>query len=167
MRQASNAPLNAALDKIGPLLTWPGKPGAAGEVPIEPLAPAQQARFETGKQLYAAICAACHQPHGLGLEGLAPPLADSEWVTGSVERLGRIAINGVRGPIQVGTLRYSLDMPAWGVLNDEQLAAIFTYLRREWGHAAAPVEPEMVKQIRAAVAGRQDAWTQVELLKVP
>jgi hypothetical protein len=30
-----------------------------------------------------------------------------------------------------------------------------------------PVDPEAIKNIRAAVAGRQDAWTQVELLKVP
>jgi mono/diheme cytochrome c family protein/glucose/arabinose dehydrogenase len=166
LRETTNASVKTALGKIEPLLTWPGKPGAAGEVPVEPLAPAQQARFETGKQLYLGTCGACHQPHGLGLEGLAPPLADSDWVTGSVERLGRIALNGVRGPIQVGTAKYSLEMPAWGVLNDEHLAAIFTYIRREWGHAAAPVEPETVRNIRAALAGRQDAWTQVELLKV-
>jgi mono/diheme cytochrome c family protein/glucose/arabinose dehydrogenase len=167
LRAGSNSSLGAALDKVAHVLTWPGKPGTAAEASAEPLTPEQEARFEVGKQLYAGTCGACHQSHGLGLEGLAPPLADSEWVTGSVERLGRIAINGVRGPIQVGNTRYSLDMPAWGVLGDDQLAAILTYIRHEWGHTAAPVEPDTIKRIRTAVADRQDAWTQVELLKVP
>ena len=167
LRQASSPSLNTALDQIAPLLTWPGKPGASGEVAVEPLTTAQQAQFETGRQLYAGTCSACHQPHGLGVEGLAPPLAESEWVTGSVERLARIAINGVRGPIQVGNSRYGLDMPAWGALGDDQLAAVLTYIRREWGHTAPPVEPDTIKTIRATVADRLDAWTQPELLKVP
>ena len=57
-------------------------------------------------------------------------------------------------------------MPPWGVLGDEQLAAIFTYLRREWGHTAAPVETEAVAKVRAAIKDRQDAWTEPELLKL-
>lgn len=157
---------DATFTKADALFTWPGKPGAAPEVPVEPFTAEQQTRFDLGKVLYSATCGACHQVHGLGLEGLAPPLVDSEWVTGSVERLARIAINGVRGPIQVGDRRYGLDMPALGALGDEQLAAIFTYIRREWGHTSAPVEPDTIKKIRAAVANRNDAWTQPELLKV-
>ena len=54
--------------------------------------------------------------------------------------VARIAINGVRGPIEVANRKYRLDMPPWGVLDDPSLAAIFTYLRREWGHTAAPVD---------------------------
>ena len=52
------------------------------------------------------------------------------------------------------------------MLGDEQLAAIFTYLRREWGHTAAPVETEAVAKVRAAIKDRQDAWTEPELLKL-
>lgn len=159
--------LKTTFGKVEALFTWPGKPGAVAETPMEPLTAAQQARFEAGKLLYAGTCGSCHQTHGLGLDGLAPPLADSEWVNGSVERLARIAINGVRGPIEVAGRRYGLDMPAWGALNDEHLASILTYIRREWGHAAAPVEIDIVKQIRAKVADRRDAWTQPELLKIP
>jgi mono/diheme cytochrome c family protein len=155
------------VERATAVLTWPGKPGAAAEVEVTPLTAEEQARFNKGQMLFVATCASCHQPHGLGLEGLAPPLADSEWVTGPVERLARIAINGVRGPIQVGNARYALDMPAWGALDDDSLAAIFTYIRREWGHAAAPVDPATVARIRADVADRHDAWTQPELLKIP
>ena len=53
------------------------------------------------------------------------------------------------------------------VFNDEQLAAILTYIRREWENGAAPVAPSAVKEIRTAHAQRQDAWRQEELLKVP
>jgi mono/diheme cytochrome c family protein len=166
LRAQSSGSLNKALDRATTVLTWPGKPGALEEPEAAPLTAAEQKRFDTGKQLFLATCGACHQPHGLGLEGLAPPLADSEWVTGTPERLVRIALHGVRGPIQVGTRRYALDMPPWGALDDNSLAAIFTYIRREWGHTAAPVDPDTVKRIRAAVADRHDAWTQPELLKI-
>jgi mono/diheme cytochrome c family protein len=164
--RADSAPsAKATLEKVEALLFWPGKPGAP-EANAEPLTTAQQKRFEAGKVLYTATCAACHQTHGLGLDGIAPPLADSEWVTGPVERLGRIAINGVRGPIKVGDRRFGMEMPALGVLDDEQLASVFTYIRREWGHTASPIETDTVKQIRTAIAGRQDAWTEAELLKL-
>ena len=39
--------------------------------------------IEAGKKLYAQVCVACHQVAGNGLAGLYPPLAGSEWVTGS------------------------------------------------------------------------------------
>jgi mono/diheme cytochrome c family protein len=157
----------AVFKKTESLFTWPGKPGAVAEVPVVPLTAAEQTRFEMGKVLFAGTCAACHQPHGLGLEGLSPPLVDSEWVNGSIERLGRIVINGVRGPLKVDGRRFALDMPTMGALGDENLAAILTYIRREWGHTAAPVEPATLTRIRSEIANRQDAWTEPELLKLP
>ena len=160
LQQSSNKTLQTALKKAAPVLTWPGKPDAVAEAKVEPLTAEQQQRFDQGKNLFAGTCAACHQPHGLGLDGLAPPLVDSEWVNGPVDRLARIAINGVRGPIEVANRNYRLDMPPWGVLDDSSLAAIFTYLRREWGRTAAPVEAETIQRIRAAIADRHDAWTQ-------
>jgi mono/diheme cytochrome c family protein/glucose/arabinose dehydrogenase len=167
LRSELGASSKTTFEKTEALFTWPDKPGAVAEIPVEPLTPAQQTRFDIGKQLFAGTCAACHQPHGLGLEGLSPPLVDSEWVNGSIERLGRIVINGVRGPLKVGDRRYGLDMPTMGALGDDNLAAILTYIRREWGHTAAPVEPATLTRIRAEIANRQDAWTEPELLKLP
>lgn len=156
-----------AVAKLAMMVTWPGKPLPAGVVVPRALTPDEQARFEMGKALFAGVCAACHQPTGTGLEGLAPPLVDSEWVLGSPERVARIALHGVRGPIKVKGATYSLDMPPMGVFGDEQLAAILTYIRREWEHGAEPISPEQVKAIRAQEAKRQDSWTQEELLKLP
>jgi putative membrane-bound dehydrogenase-like protein len=134
---------------------------------VTPLSPEQQKLFENGKTLYEATCLPCHQPHGLGQEGLAPPLAGSEWVSGSPGRLVRVVLHGMRGPIQVKNQLYELDMPALGVLDDEQIASVLTYVRREWGHKFSPVDAAFVKQVREATKAREDAWTEPELLKIP
>ena len=132
-----------------------------------PLTAAEQKRFDAGKAVYEATCVACHQPHGLGQDGLAPPLLGSEWVAGSEQRLVRIVLHGVRGPIMVKKQTYELDMPALGVLDDGQIADILTYVRREWGHGFTPVEAATVKKIRQETSKREDAWSQPELLKIP
>ena len=43
------------------------------------------------------------------------------------------------------------------------IASILTYLRREWGHTATPVDPAQVAAIRKATAGHSDAFSPEEL----
>ncbi len=143
----------------------PPKP-AASVAKARPLTPDEHKRFENGKGLYEQVCVACHQSHGLGQPGLAPPLAGSEWVAGPDRRLIRILLHGMRGKIKVKGEEFELDMPALGVLDDEQIAALLTYVRREWDHGYAPVTPETVKQVRQETEQREDAWTVADLLKV-
>lgn len=110
------------------------------------------------------LCAACHQANGQGMEGLAPPLVDSEWVIGKPDALPRLIIHGLTGPIKVNGVSWNLEMPPMGAaLNDEQIAAVITYIRREWEHGASPVKPEFVHEIRAQHATRTTAWTEDEL----
>jgi len=123
-------------------------------------------RFEAGKSNYEVVCLPCHQPHGLGQEGLAPPLVGSEWVAGTEQRLVRIVLNGLRGRITVKKQTFELDMPALGILEDEQIATVLTYIRNEWGHSLPPVNANTVKSVRDQTADRADAWTQEELLKI-
>jgi len=132
-----------------------------------PLTDEEKRRFDVGRTMYEATCLACHQQHGLGQPGLAPPLVDSEWVSGSEQRLIRIVLHGLRGPIKVKGESFEMDMPALGVLDDEQIAAALTYIRREWGHTFEPVTPAAVKKAREETAAREDAWTMADLLKVP
>lgn len=154
------------IKKLGSLITWPGKPGEQ-EIAIKALSAEEQKRFDLGKELFLASCAPCHQPHGMGQDGLAPPLVDSEWVLGPPERLARIALHGVRGKLNVGGQTYDLDMPSFGVLDDEQIAAILTCIRRSWDHGANPVDPALVKSVRAMTAKRDEAWSEAELLAIP
>jgi mono/diheme cytochrome c family protein len=148
-------------------LIWPNKPGARLPQPVAPLSESDAIRFQSGNQLFLGLCAACHQPHGRGQEGLAPPLVDSEWVLGSPERLSRILLHGVRGRLKVGGALFQLDMPAMSVLSDQQMADVLTYIRREWNHGADPVSADFVQAIRKKESSRQDAWTEPELLAIP
>lgn len=159
-----NAATKLRLGRLKDAIVWPGKAGVTPPAAVTPLTAEQQARYEAGKGLFAAVCAACHQATGRGLDGLAPPLLDSEWLLGAAEVPVRIVLKGVRGPITVLGRVHTGDMPAFGgALDDNQLASILTYLRREWGHAASPVDPGFVRGIRAAAAGHGDAYSPEEL----
>jgi mono/diheme cytochrome c family protein len=147
-------------------LSWPGKPGD-NTPPLTPLTPEQQKSFAAGRETFSTICAQCHQPSGLGQEGVAPPLVDSEWVLGPVDRLARIALNGLHGPIKVGKTTTDLEMPGLYALPDEQIASVLTYVRREWGHEGSPVATEDVVRVRKASVDRgQLQWTAEELLQL-
>ncbi len=150
----------AALDAR---LAWPGKPGAPEPPKIVPLTPAQTALAEQGRTLYHALCAACHQPHGFGLDGLAPPLVDSEWLVGKPDIPARIILHGMAGPVKVGNRTWNLAMPPLPQLTDEQIAGILTYLRREWEHTASPVETADIAALRAKYKDRALPWTATEL----
>ena len=144
-------------------LVWPGKPGAPAPPFIKPLTETQAALFEKGKTIYATLCAACHQPHGFGLDGLAPPLVDSEWVLGKPEVLARIVMHGLAGPVKVSGRTYNLAMPPLPQLTDEDIAGVLTYIRREWEHTASAVETASVTKIRDQEKGRLMMWTETEL----
>ena len=162
--KSKDAAMLKALAWFKSTVIWPGKPGVVAPT-ARPLSNEELALFDSGKQTYAGLCAACHQVTGKGLEGLAPPLAESEWVLGDPERIIKVVMHGLRGPIKVKGVSYSYDMPAAGFLTDEQIAGVLTYVRREWDHEADPVPVELVKKIRAETKGRNDAWTDAELGK--
>ena len=126
----------------------------------------EKVRFEEGKTIYANVCAACHQPTGLGQDGLAPPLLDSEWVLGPAERLPRILMQGMSGPISVRGVQFRLEMPGLPDLNDRQIASVLTYVRREWEHGEEPVAEDFVAKIREEERNRREPWTAGELLKI-
>ena len=164
LAKSKDAAMLKALAWFKSTVVWPGKPGVV--VPAtKALTNEEQMLFDNGRQTYAGLCAACHQPTGKGLEGLAPPLAESEWVLGEPDRIVKVVMHGLRGPIKVKGMTYSYDMPAAGFLTDEQIAGVLTYIRREWDHEASPVPVDLVKKIRAANKGRTDAWTEPELGK--
>jgi mono/diheme cytochrome c family protein/glucose/arabinose dehydrogenase len=164
LAKSKDAAMLKALAWFKSTVVWPGKPGVV--VPAtKALTNEEQMLFDNGRQTFAGLCAACHQPTGKGLEGLAPPLAESEWVLGEPDRIVKVVMHGLRGPIKVKGMTYSYDMPAAGFLSDEQIAGVLTYIRREWDHEASPVSVDLVKKIREENKGRTDAWTEGELGK--
>lgn len=120
-----------------------------------------------GKKVYARVCFACHQPTGLGLPSVFPPLAGAEQVAGDPARLIRIVLHGLQGPIKVKGVTYTNIMPPHGPqLKDAEIADVLTYVRQEWGNKAGPVTAEAVTKIRAAEKARTTMWTWAELEKL-
>jgi len=153
-----------ALPEAVPLLaalSWPGHP-ATGETPLRPLTPDELARFASGRALYTERCASCHLPSGQGEPGRAPTLRGSPRVLGAHEPLLALLLHGLTGPVPGFTAGTTAEMPALPA-TDEELAALTTFLRREWGHAAEPVEPARVAAARAGSASRGRPWTLQEL----
>ncbi len=121
-----------------------------------------------GKRLYVANCASCHQVTGLGQPGVYPPLDGSHFVNGPSSRLVAIVLNGVTGPLKVDNTVFNNNMPAWkGLLKDEQIAQILTYVRQEWSNRSAPISPESVAAQRAKWTTRADPLTEPEILAIP
>jgi mono/diheme cytochrome c family protein/glucose/arabinose dehydrogenase len=137
-------------------VSWAGKPG---EPVVAALTPDEQRRFEAGRQVYRNICQACHQPDGRGQEKLAPSLIGSSLVLAAPEVPARILLHGKEGPV-------GLMPPVGGVLTDEQIASVLTYVRREWGQPGTPVESETVRNVRAATVTRTRPWTDKELIAI-
>ena len=117
-----------------------------------------------GKTVYENVCALCHNTDGTGKPGQAPPFVGSEWVLGSPERMIRIPLSGLTGPVTIKGQAWNLSMPAMGAaLSDDDLAATLSYIRNSWGNKASVITPEQVKTVRAAVGNRTQPWS-VELL---
>jgi mono/diheme cytochrome c family protein len=120
-----------------------------------------------GQTIFQKICAACHQQDAAGKEGLAPPLAGSEWVKApSGERLVRIVLNGLNGPVQVQGKTWNLAMPPLREnLDDEQIAVVLNYIRSQWGgEGAAQIKPEV--SAAARLQAHPQPQTSEELLRV-
>ena len=112
-----------------------------------------------GKQLYSAKCAACHQATGLGVAGVFPPVAASEWVLGDEKILTNILLHGVNGEMIVKGNKYNGAMPAWKSLSDDELAAVLTYIRSDWGNAAPPIKAETIKSQRELTKDRKEPYS--------
>lgn len=112
-----------------------------------------------GAQVFAARCQACHQASGKGLAGVFPPLAGSPFVTGDAQLTAQIVLHGLSGPVEVLGTSYNGAMPAFASqLSDEELAAVLSHVRSQWGNAAAPLAAKAVAQARQRTAARTEPW---------
>lgn len=97
-----------------------------------------------------------------------PPLAGTTWVTGNEERLVKLVLNGMQGPLTVLGQKYGGQVPMTpfgGMLKDDEVAAVLTYVRNSFGNKASAVSPEKVKAVRAATKDKTGFYSPEELLQ--
>jgi mono/diheme cytochrome c family protein len=132
---------------------------------------AERARFVLGQDVYnrEGGCVTCHQSDGQGLSASGfPPLTGTRWVRGSEERLIKLVLKGLQGPIEVNGETYPGQVPMTafeGLLTDEEIAAVLTYVRNAFGNDASVIAPETVSAVREAVQDKDGFYTADELLQ--
>ena len=154
---ASPGDLGTRASAVLARIVWPGKPGApAGPAPFTA---DEQRRFDAGQEVFKSLCIACHQADGRGQEKVAPTLLGSELALAAPGVPTRILLHGKEGPVGL--------MPPLGqAFSDDQIAAVLTFIRRQWGNTGSPVDAATVRTIRAETAGRARPWTNDELTKL-
>ncbi len=91
--------------------------------------PNPQAVIDAGQQVFLEYCAECHQTDGMGWSTLYPRLAGNKVVT--VEDPEPIIDTVLYGQASM--------MPFKDRLQDDQIAAVLSYIRNSWGNQAPAV----------------------------
>ncbi len=125
--------------------------------------------YDLGREVYTreAHCATCHQPNGKGLAGIYPALDTSEWIRGDEERLIKLVLKGLWQATSPDGAPASVPpmTPFENLLDDEELAAVLTYVRTrfgDWGGGGVTT-PDTVARVRAEIANKTGFYTREEL----
>ncbi len=123
--------------------------------------------MKRGQAVYSRTCIACHQPTGMGIPPVFPPLAGSEWIAKSSSIAVRNITNGMQGPVTVKGMTYNSMMPPVAGLTDKDIADVVTYVNNSFGNTGATVTEAEVTAIKKKYADRKTPWTAAEYEKEP
>ena len=121
--------------------------------------------MKRGQAVYSRTCIACHQPTGMGLPPVFPPLAGSEWIAKDASIAVRNIVNGMQGPVTVKGVTYNSMMPPVAGLSDKDIADVVTYVNNSFGNTGAVVTEAEVTAIKKKYADRKTPWTAAEYEK--
>ena len=113
--------------------------------------------MKAGSAIYRDQCSACHKLDGSGVPEMFPALRDAPTVRAKdPTSLIRVAMNGTRTAATEGAPT-GPGMPSYAwQLNDQQMAAVLTFVRNAWGNAAPEVSEGDVKSARTSLAAQAD-----------
>lgn len=100
--------------------------------------------MDSGKNVYTLHCMSCHQPDGVGIPNVNPPL-NSKQVTGDKNKLINIVIKGSAAHAEINGIAYNNVMPPNSGLNDQEIADVLTYIRNSFGNKTSAVKASEVK----------------------
>lgn len=103
-----------------------------------------------GRKVYRQVCLTCHQANGGGVSGLNPPLAKTDNVLGDKNRMLEIIFKGSEAGLDENKSEYANVMQGYGMLGDEEIANVASYIRNSFGNKAEPITVEEVTSFRLA-----------------
>jgi len=127
-----------------------------------------------GFELYQFYCGTCHGMDGKGMDGLAPPLYQSEYTEGRPEHIALIMLNGLQGPITVHGETYEGAAVMPGIkqnpdISDKDIKDIIAFIKS--GFTSNPkwfnMEESVITDLRKATADRKEMFTEAELKAWP
>ena len=97
--------------------------------------------LKQGQEIFNNTCADCHRTNGMGLPDQFPALKGNAFVQGDPKPVLHTVLHGRHGMLG--------KMPAWGgKFNDQEIAAVVSYVRNAWGNKAPTIKPEDVAGAR-------------------
>lgn len=105
------------------------------------------ASSERGKEIYLRNCVSCHMDQGEGLEGIFPPLANSDYLLADKKRAIKQSLYGVSGEMTVNGKQYNGEMNGFDI-TDEEMSDLMNYIFNSFGNAGGVITPDDVKAVR-------------------
>jgi mono/diheme cytochrome c family protein len=102
---------------------------------------------DRGAALYAQNCVPCHHENGEGVPKVFPSLSGSPAVLGDPIELAQWVLSQKR-PASIPAGRYPTQMLLFGWMNNEDAAALLTYIRSHFGNSAPPVDAALIAKSR-------------------
>ncbi|QNL49290.1 PQQ-dependent sugar dehydrogenase [Olivibacter sp. SDN3] len=96
----------------------------------------QNTSLSNGETLYTNYCLSCHKPDGRGIPAIYPSLVENTIVENNQTKFIKLVLEGNK------------EMPNFSFLEDEELAAILTYVRRKFTSQQTGISSQQVKQHR-------------------
>lgn len=115
---------------------------------VRPVADGNALGGSRGKELYGLYCVSCHKQDGLGVAGTFPPLKNAEQVSGAKDDFLSIILKGRKGEMWVQGKKYDQHMPSFSFLKDQDIAAVATYVRQNFGGKNETIETAEVAKLR-------------------
>ena len=102
---------------------------------------------DRGAALYAQNCVPCHHENGEGVPKVFPSLSGSPAVGGDPVELAQWVLSQKR-PASIPAGRYPTQMLLFGWMNNEDAAALLTYIRSHFGNSAPSVDAALIAKSR-------------------
>jgi glucose/arabinose dehydrogenase/mono/diheme cytochrome c family protein len=103
---------------------------------------------EAGEKVYYLYCSTCHQRDGRGDGNRFPPISESKMVNGRNKALIELILKGMDGPVIIQGLAYNGVMPAHDFLSNTEVAALLTFVRKNFGNNSQSISANEVEKVR-------------------